>query len=229
VRLAPVVGRQRGHPDACSASEAIQEEVPGDPVEPTLEGALPVPVEVAVEPHEHVLCQIARLVGVAGQRVGHAVDGRGVVLGDLLPGRCRHRADRRGVPVAVVGGDDGRGRSDDMADMDHGDMGMMDDAEMEELRELEGDEFDRRFMEAMIVHHEGAIDMAERVLAEGRTTRSPASPSSSSTRNRPRSSRCSSGSRSGTSPDRAGCPAPAAPGRSASGLDEMLTQNHAEA
>jgi uncharacterized protein (DUF305 family) len=38
---------------------------------------------------------------------------------------------------------------------------------MEELRELEGDEFDRRFMQAMIVHHEGAIDMAERVLAEG--------------------------------------------------------------
>jgi uncharacterized protein (DUF305 family) len=56
---------------------------------------------------------------------------------------------------------------DDMGDMDHGDMGMMDDAAMEELRDLEGDEFDRRFMEAMIVHHEGAIDMAERVLAEG--------------------------------------------------------------
>jgi uncharacterized protein (DUF305 family) len=56
---------------------------------------------------------------------------------------------------------------DDMADMDHGDMGMMDDAEMEALRELEGDEFDRRFMQAMLVHHEGAIDMAERVLAEG--------------------------------------------------------------
>jgi uncharacterized protein (DUF305 family) len=56
---------------------------------------------------------------------------------------------------------------DELGEMDHGDMGMMDDAEMEELRELEGDEFDRRFMEAMIVHHEGAIDMAERVLAEG--------------------------------------------------------------
>jgi uncharacterized protein (DUF305 family) len=56
---------------------------------------------------------------------------------------------------------------DDMGDMDHGDMGMMSEAEMEELRELEGDEFDRRFMEAMIVHHEGAIDMAEGVLDEG--------------------------------------------------------------
>jgi hypothetical protein len=32
-------------------------------------------------------------------------------------------------------------------------MGMMDDVEMEELRELEGDEFDRRFMQAMIVGH----------------------------------------------------------------------------
>jgi uncharacterized protein (DUF305 family) len=56
---------------------------------------------------------------------------------------------------------------DEMGETDHGDMGMMDDAEMEELRELEGDEFDRRFMEAMIVHHQGAIDMAERVLSEG--------------------------------------------------------------
>jgi uncharacterized protein (DUF305 family) len=58
--------------------------------------------------------------------------------------------------------------ADEMAmDDDMDDMGMMDDAEMEELRALEGDEFDRRFMGAMIVHHEGAIDMAERVLAEG--------------------------------------------------------------
>lgn len=64
-------------------------------------------------------------------------------------------------------GADEMAMDDDMGDMDHGDMGMMDEAEMEELRGLEGDEFDRRFMEAMIVHHEGAIDMAERVLAEG--------------------------------------------------------------
>jgi len=62
----------------------------------------------------------------------------------------------------------------DMGDMDHGDMdgmddmGMMDAASMDELRQSEGDDFDRRFMEAMIVHHEGAIDMAERVRAEGR-------------------------------------------------------------
>lgn len=64
-------------------------------------------------------------------------------------------------------GADEMAMDDDMSDMDHGDMGMMDDAEMEELRGLEGDEFDRRFMEAMIVHHEGAIDMAERVQADG--------------------------------------------------------------
>jgi uncharacterized protein (DUF305 family) len=64
-------------------------------------------------------------------------------------------------------GADEMAMDDDMGDMDHGDMGMMDEADIEELRELEGDEFDRRFMEAMIVHHEGAIDMAERVLAEG--------------------------------------------------------------
>ena len=44
---------------------------------------------------------------------------------------------------------------------------MMDDDAMQELRQLEGDVFDRRFMQAMIEHHQGAIDMAEQVLAEG--------------------------------------------------------------
>ena len=56
---------------------------------------------------------------------------------------------------------------DEMSDMDHGVMGMMSDEEMNELRSLQGEEFDRRFMETMIEHHEGAIAMAEQVLAEG--------------------------------------------------------------
>jgi uncharacterized protein (DUF305 family) len=55
---------------------------------------------------------------------------------------------------------------DDVKDMDHGAMGMMGNAEMGELHQLDGDEFDRRFMEVMVGHHPGAIDMVERVLAE---------------------------------------------------------------
>ncbi len=56
---------------------------------------------------------------------------------------------------------------DDMEGMDHGDMGMMSDEQMNELRSLEGEPFERMFMEEMIVHHEGAITMAEDVLDGG--------------------------------------------------------------
>lgn len=56
----------------------------------------------------------------------------------------------------------------DMGDMDGMDgMGMMSEEEYEELTELSGAAFERRFMEAMIRHHEGAVMMAEQVLADG--------------------------------------------------------------
>jgi uncharacterized protein (DUF305 family) len=47
--------------------------------------------------------------------------------------------------------------------------GMMDEAMMTELQELQGPEFDQRFVEMMIEHHEGAIQMAQDVLAEGQS------------------------------------------------------------
>jgi uncharacterized protein (DUF305 family) len=53
------------------------------------------------------------------------------------------------------------------ADDDHGAVGMAGQDGMAELASAEGDDFDRRFLELMIVHHEGAIAMAEEVLAEG--------------------------------------------------------------
>lgn len=42
--------------------------------------------------------------------------------------------------------------------------GMLTDAEMQQLGEATGAEFDRLYLEAMIAHHEGAIDMAEMIL-----------------------------------------------------------------
>lgn len=54
----------------------------------------------------------------------------------------------------------------DMEQMD--DMGgMMGDEAVEELAALEGEEFEQRFMEMMIEHHQGAVDAAEQVLQEG--------------------------------------------------------------
>jgi uncharacterized protein (DUF305 family) len=42
--------------------------------------------------------------------------------------------------------------------------GMLSDSEMEELTKATGSEFDRLFLEGMIKHHEGAIEMAQMVL-----------------------------------------------------------------
>lgn len=53
--------------------------------------------------------------------------------------------------------------------MDHSSMmsGMLSLEELDELRTLTGADFDRAWIAAMIAHHEGAIEMAERVLADG--------------------------------------------------------------
>lgn len=59
------------------------------------------------------------------------------------------------------------GEQDAVEDPGHDAMGMADHDEMEQLEAAEGEEFDRLFLELMITHHQGAIDMAEEVLAEG--------------------------------------------------------------
>ena len=48
-----------------------------------------------------------------------------------------------------------------------GDDGMMDETAMTALDNATGDEAARLFLEGMIVHHEGAIDMAETELEKG--------------------------------------------------------------
>lgn len=55
---------------------------------------------------------------------------------------------------------------DDMDGMDHGGMGDMSD-DMASLEEADGADAGDLFLEQMIVHHEGAIDMAEDVLDDG--------------------------------------------------------------
>ena len=53
-----------------------------------------------------------------------------------------------------------------MEGMDHGD-GMMTQSDMDELDNATGDDASRLFLEQMIVHHEGAIMMAELEIANG--------------------------------------------------------------
>jgi len=55
-----------------------------------------------------------------------------------------------------------------MEGMEHGDMsGMMNEGDMKMLEDSSGAEFDRMFLEMMVEHHEGAIEMAETEVAEG--------------------------------------------------------------
>jgi uncharacterized protein (DUF305 family) len=42
--------------------------------------------------------------------------------------------------------------------------GMLSDEQIQELRDSEGATFDRLFLEGMIMHHEGAIKMAQKVI-----------------------------------------------------------------
>ncbi len=54
-------------------------------------------------------------------------------------------------------------------EMGHGDTGgMMSEEDMESLGGAAGAEFDRMFLEMMIAHHEGAVEMATTEAAEGR-------------------------------------------------------------
>ena len=57
-----------------------------------------------------------------------------------------------------------------MGGMRHGD-GMMSPDDMAALEDADGPTASRLFLEQMIVHHEGAIEMAEQELAEGKDAR----------------------------------------------------------
>lgn len=57
-----------------------------------------------------------------------------------------------------------------MEGMDHGGMemdGMDQETVMAELEALEGEQFDQRFLELMIAHHEGAVEMAQEEIDAG--------------------------------------------------------------
>ena len=64
----------------------------------------------------------------------------------------------------------GRSASGDMSGMGHGD-GMMSDGDMAALEAADGAEAARLFLEQMIVHHEGAIEMAAAAISTSRMNR----------------------------------------------------------
>ncbi|GHD81211.1 uncharacterized protein (DUF305 family) [Salinibacterium amurskyense] len=82
---------------------------------------------------------------------------------DLMSGWLDDWGIDMGDGMGEMSGLDGM---DGVDGMGHGD-GMMSESDMDELNEASGDEASRLFLEQMIVHHEGAIDMAERELDSG--------------------------------------------------------------
>ena len=61
----------------------------------------------------------------------------------------------------------------EMGGMGHGGMemdGLDQEAAMAEIEGLEGADFDRRFLELMTAHHEGAVEMAESLIEDGENT-----------------------------------------------------------
>jgi uncharacterized protein (DUF305 family) len=64
--------------------------------------------------------------------------------------------------------DDNASHGDHGGDAGHGSMaGMVDDATMAKLQSLNGAEFDRLWLQSMISHHQGAIEMAKAEVANG--------------------------------------------------------------
>jgi uncharacterized protein (DUF305 family) len=57
------------------------------------------------------------------------------------------------------------GASESAGPMGHGSGGMMSDQDMSSLKDASGSEFDRMWLTGMIAHHEGAVTMAQDVLA----------------------------------------------------------------
>lgn len=153
--------------------EAPEEQTPDDPEEaagPDDPEANAADAEFAqgMIPHHVGAIEMSELVSERTERQ-ELIDlaERIVAAQDAEIDQLRGMLDRMGAEEMAMEDMGDMGDMGDMDEMPMGDMGMMDEQGMEELRGLEGEEFERRFLEGMIEHHEGAIGMAERVQAEG--------------------------------------------------------------
>ncbi len=68
--------------------------------------------------------------------------------------------DENGNPTSTMPGMDHSGHGGGMS-------GMVDEATMTQLKALKGAEFDKLWLQSMISHHEGAIEMSETELSSG--------------------------------------------------------------
>lgn len=99
-----------------------------------------------------------------GERIAQSQEAEMELMQEWLMGR--------GLPLAAP--DPHAGHHGHAADPDAPVMpGMLSPAQMAELAAAEGAEFDRLFLQGMIRHHQGALDMVEALLAEPDTAEDP--------------------------------------------------------
>lgn len=117
---------------------------------------------------------------VAFMRMMIVHHGQAVVMSDLAPDRAsdprvkslasRIRAAQAGE-ITLMRDWLRRNKKLPAAGHDHHAMpGMITEAELESLESARGGDFDRRYLTLMIKHHEGALEMADTVLARGTDT-----------------------------------------------------------
>jgi uncharacterized protein (DUF305 family) len=111
-------------------------------------------------PHHQQAIQMARLAK------GQAEDARVLDLADRI--EAAQQPEIEMLSGWLKDWDAETGHMDDgMGGMDGGMSGMMSEQDMHLLMNATGAEFDRLFLEQMIAHHEGAVEMAETEIADG--------------------------------------------------------------
>jgi uncharacterized protein (DUF305 family) len=111
-------------------------------------------------PHHQQAIQMARLAE------GQAEDARVLDLADRI--EAAQQPEIEMLSGWLEDWDAETGHMDDgMGGMDGGMSGMMSEQDMHSLMNATGAEFDRLFLEQMIAHHEGAVEMAETEIADG--------------------------------------------------------------
>jgi uncharacterized protein (DUF305 family) len=111
-------------------------------------------------PHHQQAIQMARLAK------GQAEDARVLDLADRI--EAAQQPEIEMLSGWLEDWDAETGHMDDgMGGMDGGMSGMMSEQDMHSLMNATGAEFDRLFLEQMIAHHEGAVEMAETEIADG--------------------------------------------------------------
>ena len=111
-------------------------------------------------PHHEQATEMAELVGDRTDRT-ELVDFAEKIIADQSK-----EIDQMRSLLSDAGAEEEGGGMEGMEGME-GMPGQMDESEMKELEGLKGDEFDLAFIDMMTRHHEGAIEMAEKVTDEG--------------------------------------------------------------